>query len=174
MARDEVVFSEIHGPLDAVVERDETRWTLVLRRAFRHDAKRLWEMLVDPARLRKWSPIVPDRPLTSVGPATCRENPDDAPNDAEVLLVDPPHVLVHRWGTDLMRWTVTPSDDGCVLELRQTFDDRSMAPAYAAGWQVCLGRLAAEDDTDRERVTGPRALDYGWPDLRDSYESGWS
>ncbi|GAA0239616.1 SRPBCC family protein [Cryptosporangium japonicum] len=163
----------MHAPIDAALERDGERWTLVLRRQFRHDAKRLWEMLVDPARLATWSPIVPDRPLTSVGPATCRENPGDEPNDAEVLLVDPPHLLVHRWGTDLLRWTVTPADDGAVLELRQTFDDRSSAPMTAAGWQVCLGVLAAGDGTGRERATGRQARDYDWDDLRERYAAAW-
>lgn len=38
----------------------------------------------------------------------------------------------------------------------------------AAGWQVCLGRLAAEDGTDRERPTGQRAMAYGWQQLHDS------
>jgi uncharacterized protein YndB with AHSA1/START domain len=130
-------------------------------------------MLVDPAHLRRWSPVVPDRPLTSPGPATCRENPGDEPNDAEVLVVEPPHTLVHQWGDDLLRWTITPAEGGAVLELRQTFDDRAAAASYAAGWQVCLGRLAAEDDSPRERVTGPRALDYGWPDLRERYDAAW-
>lgn len=167
---DATIVAEIQSPVEVLLERDEERWTLVMRRSFRHTAERLWQMITDPAELKRWSPVVPDRPLTEPGPATCRENPGDDPIDAEVLVVNAPRLLVHRWGTDLLRWTVTPDGNGAVLELRQTFADHAMASSYAAGWQVCLGCLAATaDGISRERVTGQRALAYGWRELHDRY-----
>ncbi len=168
--RDETIAAAIHQPVEALVEHEGNTWTLVMRRRFAHPPERLWRMLTEPDRLGRWSPIVPDRPLTAPGPATSRENPGDDPVDTEVLLVDPPHRLVHRWAADVLSWTLTPGATGTVLELRQTTGDRGSSVAMAAGWQVCLGRLAAEDGTARERPTGRRALAYGWQELYERYE----
>lgn len=167
---DEVIAEQIHAPMEVVLELEDDRWTLVMRRRFRHAPQKLWAMLTEPAGLARWSPIVPNRPLTEPGPATCRENPGDAPIDAEVLVADAPRLLVHRWGADLLRWTLAADGDHTILELRQTTGDRPGAVMLAAGWQVCLARLAAEDGTDRERPTGQRALAYGWQKLHDEYQ----
>lgn len=169
--RDEVVAAGVRAPIEVLLELDEDRWTIVMRRRFPHGPQRLWTMLTDPVELVRWSPIVPDRPLTEPGPATSRENSGDEPVDAEVLVVDPPRLLVHRWGADLIRWTLTPDVDGTILELRQTTGEVRGAVMLAAGWQVCLARLAAEDGTDRERPTGQRAMAYGWQELHDEYRS---
>lgn len=168
---DERIAAEVRAPTEVALESDGARWTLVLRRRFRHDPERLWRMLTDPDRQARWSPVVTDRPLTEPGPATSRENPGDEPRDAEVLVADAPRLLVHRWGRDLLRWTIAPTQDGTLLELRQTFDDRAWGAALAAGWQVCLGALAATDDgIERERPVGQRAMAYGWQELHDRYE----
>ena len=169
--RDEAVIAHVNAPIEVLLELDEDRWTLVMRRRFPHSTQTLWAMLTDPAKLAHWSPIVPNRPLTEPGPAACRENPGDEPVDAEVLVAESPRQLVHRWGSDLLRWTLTPDGDGTVLELRQTTDDRAAATMLTAGWQVCLARLAAEDGTDRERPTGQRAMSYGWQQLHDHYQA---
>lgn len=170
-APDPRTLAEVQRPVDASLERAGERWVLVMQRRFEHPPERLWRMLTEPSELARWSPAVPDRPLTSIGPASCRENPGDDPVDAEVLVANAPRELVHRWGGHVLRWTVTPQGDGALLELRQTFDDRTFAAMLAAGWQVCFGRLAAEDGTERERPTGERALAYRWEELRDNYEA---
>ncbi|MBD8060011.1 SRPBCC domain-containing protein [Cellulomonas sp. JH27-2] len=169
--RDEQVAAAVHEPIEARVARDGATWTLVMRRHFRHRPALLWRMLTEPELLVRWSPIVPDRALTTPGPATSRENHEDDPVDTEVLAVEAPRELVHRWGADVMRWTITPAPDGAVLELRQQLGDRASAAALAAGWQVCLGRLATEDGSDRERATGRRAMAYGWQELHDRYRT---
>ena len=168
--RDEIIAAQVRAPIEVLLEPDQDRWTLVMRRRVSRSPLQLWATLTQPAELARWSPIVPDRPLTGPGPAGCRENPGDDPIDAEVLVVDVPRQLVHRWGSDLLRWTLTPDGgDATVLELRQTVGETTPAVMVAAGWQVCLGRLAAEDGTDRERPTGQRAMAYGWQDLHDEY-----
>ncbi len=167
--RHDAIYSSIHAPIHVSVERDDARWTLVLRREFPQGPERLWSMLTDPARLARWSPIVPDRPLTSTGPATCRENQGDEPVDAEVLVVDSPRHLVHRWGPYVLSWTITAADGGSLLELRQSLASSHEA-VLAAGWQVCFGRLAIDrEGTELERVVGRRALAYGWQELHDKY-----
>ena len=159
--RDEVVVAHIHEPLEVVLQHDGD-WTLVLRREFPHPVEKLWRMITEPELLARWSPIVPDRALTSPGQATCRENPGDDPLDAEVLIADAPRKLVHRWGIDVVSWTISHTPSGSRLELRQQLSDHRPAAMYAGGWQVCLGRLAAEEDgVERERVVGERAWAYG-------------
>ncbi len=159
---DEAIAAQIRAPLEVLLQHDEPEWTLVIRRRFPHPPEKLWRMITQPESLARWSPVVPDRPLTTTGPATCRENPGDDPLDASVLIADPPRKLVHRWGPGLLEWTITGTTQGAALELRQTLSDHDRAGRYAAGWQVCLGRLAAEDEgVQRERVVGERARAYG-------------
>ena len=168
---DEAVAAQVRAPIEVLLELDQDRWTIVMRRRFPHDLQKLWLMITDPAKLARWSPIVPDRPMSTPGPAFSRENPEDVPVDAEVLVADVPGLLIHRWGADLLRWTLTPDGDGTVLELRQTTGESTAAVMLAAGWQICLARLAAEDGTERERPTGQRAMSYGWQELHDEYRS---
>jgi uncharacterized protein YndB with AHSA1/START domain len=174
LAPDPRTAEEVRHPIDVALRRANGRWELVMRRRFTHSPQRLWEMLTDPFELARWSPIVPDRPLTTNGPATSRENIGDEAVSAEVLVADEPHELVHRWRGDTLRWIITPLNDGAQLELQHRFDDQESAPLFAAGWRVCLGRLAAEDGTERERATGQRALAYDWAVLREQYESDFA
>lgn len=167
------------APIAATLtESDGGGWTLVMQRRLRHAPVRVWPMLTRPDLLTRWSPVVPDRVLDSLGPATSRENPEDDPVDAEVLFVEPPHELVHRWREDTLRWTLEPLGDGTLLTLHHSFADRSTTPSYGAGWHVCLGTLSALDDfgPDRlddpaapSRVVGGVAVDYGWQRLYDAY-----
>jgi uncharacterized protein YndB with AHSA1/START domain len=155
---------------EATVIEVEGRCVLTMTREFQHEVERMWSKLTDPDELRKWSPVVPDRALTSTGPATARENPESDPVDAEVLVVDRPRELSHRWGLHVLRWTLTPTVNGCRLTLEQTFDDREERGSFAAGWHLCLAVLtAALDDREVERVVGSRAGDYGWQSLEARY-----
>lgn len=171
-AVDEVIVREVRVPLHARLEPDDGRWTLVVRRHLPDDPDALWLALTDPERLARWSPIVPDRALVTLGPATSREKPGDDPIDAEVLEAAQPRLLAHRWGRDVLRWAISPADQGSTLELRQTLADPAMASSLAAGWRICLATLAASHDgAEHERVVGQRALDYGWQQLRDRFEA---
>jgi uncharacterized protein YndB with AHSA1/START domain len=104
-----------------------------MTRTLRHPRERVWAYLTDPRLLSEWSPLVPDRPLTSVGPATARETPEHSPFDAEVLVSDPPRELVHRWGGQVLRCTLAPTPTGSQLTLQHTFDDRNENGSYGAG-----------------------------------------
>ncbi|WP_430782777.1 SRPBCC family protein [Actinoplanes sp. G11-F43] len=149
------------------------RWVLAMSRELPHPPERVWPRLTEPALLHTWSPVVPDRPLDSPGPARSRENPEDPWLDAEVLIADAPLELVHRWGDDLLRWTLTPTAAGCRLTLEHTFADRDGSAMYAAGWHICQASLAARlDGDDSPRVAGAAARDHGWAELRDAYATG--
>ncbi|WP_454295013.1 SRPBCC domain-containing protein [Salana multivorans] len=168
---DEEITAQIHAPINVLLQQDGPEWTLVMRRTFPHAPERVWRMLTQPTLLARWSPVVPDRPLDEPGPATCRENPGDEAINAEVLIADPPRKLVHRWGPEVLEWTITADAEGSRLELRQALGDPGPASRYAAGWRVCLGRLAAEQEgVERERVVGERAWAYGCRELIEHYQ----
>ncbi len=93
--------------MDATLHNRDGAWVLTLEREFAHPPEVVWPWLTDPERLARWSPIVPDRPLDAPGARRVRENPGDEPVDGEVLSVDPPRELVHRWGEDLVRWRLS-------------------------------------------------------------------
>ncbi|MCI9889728.1 SRPBCC family protein [Micrococcales bacterium 31B] len=169
---DPVIVDAIAAPLAASLHRQGGRARLTLSRELPHAPEALWALLTRPERLSLWSPIVPDRPLDSVGPALSRENPGEAPTRADVTAVEPGVRLTHHWGDDVLTWTVTPGASGAWLELSQDCADPLTAPDLAAGWRVCLGRLAEEDGAERERPTGMRALAYGWSGLREEYVAG--
>jgi uncharacterized protein YndB with AHSA1/START domain len=157
-------------PLQGTLENRDGRWVLTLERDFAHPVDRVWPWLVEPDRLRRWSPIVPDKRFDEVGPRQVRENPGDEPATGDVIAVDPPHELVHRWGDDTIRWRLSPTATGCRLTLEQTMSERDRAAGNAAGWHVCLdvpdGALAGMASS---RVVGQDALSHGWESLRDGY-----
>ena len=157
-------------PLQGTLENRDGAWVLTLERDIAHPAEKVWPWLTDPDRLRQWSPVVPDRAFDEIGPRQVRENPDDEPVTGDVLAVNPPHELVHRWGDNVVRWQLSPTDQGCRLTLEQSIPQRDGAAGNAAGWHVCLdvleGTLAG---TASSRVVGPDALDHGWESLRDGY-----
>ncbi len=145
------------------------RWVLRMTRELAHDVERVWFKLTEPDELRKWSPIIPDHSLTSVGPATARESPDRDAVDAEVLVSDRPRELSHRWGPHILRWTLTPTASG---SLEHTFDERADRGSFGAGWHLCLAVLSAVlDGHDVERVVGSRAIDYDWQSLEARYRA---
>lgn len=145
-------------------------------------ASRLWDHLTRPELLALWSPIVPDRPLTEVGPALSRETPDGPTTEARVIELEPGTVLRHAWGPAEVLWELTGSAapvDGSAhgvaapsthLALTQTFAQQELVPMTAAGWHVCLTVLSLVlDGQDVERVVGEDAMAVGWGGLRDAY-----
>ncbi|HEY2286273.1 MAG TPA: SRPBCC family protein [Streptosporangiaceae bacterium] len=159
-------------PAQAALTEADGRWVLTMTRELAHPPERVWPMLTQPEQLSRWSPVVPDRPLTSPGPALARENPGDPAVDVTVVSCDPPRELVHHWGGHLLRWVVTPVAGGSRLTLEQTFDQPADAAMYAAGWHLCLAVLIlAGRGPDVDRIVGERARDFGWAQLRDRYQA---
>jgi uncharacterized protein YndB with AHSA1/START domain len=157
-------------PLQATLENRDGAWVLTMERDLAQPPEKVWPWLTDPDRLRQWSPVVPDKPFDEVGPRQVRENPDDEPVTGDVLAVNPPRELVHRWGDDVLRWRLSPTVTGCRLTLEQSTSDRDRAAVNAAGWHVCLDVLEkALEGTASSRVVGQDALDHGWESLRDRY-----
>lgn len=175
MTDDRIIHEIESNPVTATTLTHEVAgWTMTMRRRLAEPPERIWPMLTEPDRLRRWSPIVADRILDVPGPATAREHPDSEPVTIDVLGVKSPRELVHRWEDDVLRWLLEPDGESARLTLEQVFDDPSVAPSSAGGWHICLSTLGAvvvHDDV--ERVVGPDASAYGFEQLRDAYAEQW-
>ena len=151
---------------DLPVRAELADGSLVMEVDLAGTAAQLWEALTDPAQLARWSPVVPDRALTSPGPALSRENPGEDPVTADVLAIAGEHALTHRWGESTLGWMV---DEG-QLDLQVTLPDPQQAQYFAAGWHVCLAVLDARlEGLDQQRLVGMDALEHGWEELRARY-----
>lgn len=162
------------GPLaDANYEEDaDGRWTLVFIRDLRHPPEKVWAALTDPAQLNAWAPYLAGRDLSEPGDVTLTMVDGDTrePLPARVTRAERPSLLEYTWGTDLLRWELTPTGTGTRLVLRHTVTDQDWLPKVAAGWHLCLD--VAERLLDGDPVgpiRGSDALKHGWDDLRQGY-----
>ncbi len=61
--------------------------------------------------------------------------------EGQVLDVDEPNLLVFSWGDEILRFELSPDDGGTLLVLIDELPPGAAA-RNAAGWEVCLDRLA--------------------------------
>ncbi|HEY7256601.1 MAG TPA: SRPBCC family protein [Solirubrobacterales bacterium] len=137
----------------AKLEEIEGRPALRLERLLNHPAERVWRALTDPEEQLAWHPTPAEFQPAVGGRATwVTETPfPDIMTEGQVTEWDPPRLLAYTWVTegeepDHLRWELRPHDDGCLLILVHTFEDRLKAARDGAGWHVCLDALAAELD----------------------------
>jgi len=94
------------------------------------------------------------------GRGQVREQPGDEPIDGEVISVDPPRALIHRWAGTWCAGGSHPPPSVALLTLEQTMQQRDPAAMNAAGWDVCLTVLdEVLGGADTPRATGPAALE---------------
>ncbi|HTN22955.1 MAG TPA: SRPBCC family protein [Solirubrobacteraceae bacterium] len=144
---------------------DATRTPPVLRfeRRLPHPVARVWRAITDPEDLRNWFPGVPNFTLEA-GAAFVVEG--DAGGSGRIVELDPPRLLAFSWGEDVLRFELTPDGDGCLLTFTHAFGDLSRAAQTAAGWELCLDRLAAQVAGE---PIGERASLERWPQLHERY-----
>jgi hypothetical protein len=66
--------------------------------------------------------------------------------EGTISVFDPPRTLQFTWGEDLLRFELTPDDDGTVMTFTATMEQYGKAARDGAGWHVCLERLVIELD----------------------------
>jgi hypothetical protein len=87
------------------------------------------------------------------------------PFDGEVIVYEPESLIEFRWGTDIIRLEIVPSEAGCTLTLFDTIDDLGKGARDGAGWHVCLEALAhALAGTDPPETVGER-----WQEVHAGY-----
>ena len=150
---------------DAILQDRDGRSVLRFERALRQPPERVWSALVEPGEQRSWHPT-PFEFEPAVGGAVTYLAGGDVPEmpSGQVTEYEPPRVLAHTWDDDLLRWEVSPTEEGSLLVLTHTFDDPLKAARDAAGWHVCLDSLAALLAGDRERSPGD------WRELNAQYQ----
>jgi len=166
------------GPPQPVAQaRYAGRWTLRFTQVFPHPAQAVWAALTEPDELGAWAPYSADRNLGTVGPATLTlaEGARGTTFDGTVTLAQRPVALAHAWGRHRLHWELRLVGSGTELTLLHSLgegDDEAELASLAAGWHLCL--LVAErllDGTPIGRIFGATALDYGFDDLQQRYES---
>jgi uncharacterized protein YndB with AHSA1/START domain len=157
--------------VNATLETIDGRPTLRFERRFAHPAEKVWKAITDPAELTHWFPqdlvgtFAPGEKLRFAfrGELPVLDGKAVPDFTGEVLEIDPPHLLAYTWGEDILRFTLTPDGDGCLLVFTDTLADRGKSARDGAGWHVCLLALDARLDGT------PKPDDDQWKDLYDTY-----
>ncbi len=123
----------------------------------------VWRALTDPEGLRGWFPCSISAQRWQVGGALTFEFPGQAQFTMEgvVLECDPPRVLGYLWGAETLRFELAPVPGGTRLVMVDELP-APLAARNAAGWHVCLDRLAG-----RQSAEGS----WGWRRLFERYSA---
>jgi uncharacterized protein YndB with AHSA1/START domain len=157
---------------DAVLQDRDGRTALRFERPLGYPPERVWRALTESEELLAWhpTPFELDPALGGTVRYIAAEGfPEFA--DGEVLEYDPPRLLAYTWGEDHLRWELSPREDGCLLILTHTFDDRLKAARDGAGWHFCLrwlARMLDGEETGRGEQAG--GVPRGWRELNRAYE----
>ena len=127
------------------VSRDEQGYSLVLEREYPVEIERVWQALVDPARLRGWlGNVVID---ARVGGSFEIDFDGEDRAGGPILCYDPPRVLEFEWGErgepSVVRFELEPVASGTRLRLTHSLQSASMARGTCAGWHAHLDLFEA-------------------------------
>jgi uncharacterized protein YndB with AHSA1/START domain len=129
-----------HGTYETI----EGKPALRFERRLAHPVGAVWRALIEPDRLRQWFPSTVSGDFTLGGRLRFGFEQHDVPDmEGEVTELEPPRLLAFHWGEDHLRFELEPDGDGCRLRFTCVLDARDKAARDAAGWHVCLDRLAA-------------------------------
>jgi uncharacterized protein YndB with AHSA1/START domain len=109
----------------------------------------VWRAITDREQLRSWFPcdVVVAGGRWEVGAAITFTFPPeviDMTLTGEVLAVDEPRALAFTWGDETLRFELSSQGGGTRLVLIDELP-AGIAARNAAGWDVCLDRLAGLD-----------------------------
>jgi uncharacterized protein YndB with AHSA1/START domain len=162
---------------DATLEERDGKPALRFERTLRHAPERVWLALTEPEQEAAWHPT-PARFEPRVG-GRVEYVPGghvaDMP-DGEVTDYDPPRLLGYYWTADgvesnHLRFEIRPHDEGSVLTLIHSFEDRLKSARDGAGWHVCLEALAGALEGPGAAPEHGRLDSTGqWPALNSRYQ----
>jgi uncharacterized protein YndB with AHSA1/START domain len=117
------------------------RPTVRVERHYPHPIEKVWRAVTTSEHLEKWFPSPVDIDLRSGGSLRFGAfgGTDGATGIIEV--VDAPRRLTFTWGTDQLTFELASEGDGTNFALTHSFDQRSGAPSFATGWELCLAGL---------------------------------
>jgi uncharacterized protein YndB with AHSA1/START domain len=157
---------------DAILSDEHGRAMLRFERVLAHSPERVWQALTQREQLEAWHPTPFDLQGRQGGSIAYVEDERwPTMGSGEVIAYDPPSLLEHTWGDDLLRWELRPHGDGCLLLLTHVFDDRMKAARDAAGWHLCIEALEAslsrKAHSEQADADGPPS---GWRELNAQYQ----
>lgn len=133
--------------MEATLEQDGPRYTLLVQRRLAHPPEKVWRVLTERGLLKQWFPCDVDGEW-KVGAElrfTFQHGEGGGLSEeelrGEVLSVDEPRLMEFRWGTHLLKYELTPDGSGCRFRLSESFEDPSWGARNAAGWELCLENL---------------------------------
>jgi uncharacterized protein YndB with AHSA1/START domain len=132
--------------MTATLDTDGTTSTLRFERRLGHDPERVWRAVTEPDELRAWFPaaVIYEQ---HVGAPMQFDFGGEHGQDVwpgEVLEWDPPSVFAFAWGEDILRFAISPADDGTLLVFTHRFEHEPGKPARdAAGWEACFAAFDA-------------------------------
>lgn len=133
---------------DATLITDGDQTAVRLERELPDPPEVVWDALTEREQLRHWFPcdVVVAGGEWRVGAEITFLFPPDVIEMTlvgEVLEVERPHRLAFSWGEEMLRFELNARDAGTRLVLIDTLP-ASAAARNAAGWEVCLDRLAGD------------------------------
>jgi uncharacterized protein YndB with AHSA1/START domain len=161
------------------LEERDGRPSLRFERVLPHAPERVWRALTDPGEQFAWHPTPARFELEVGGRVAYLEGGYVAGMaEGEVTACEPPRLLAYTWPageppSNHLRWELAPHDDGCLLTLVQSFEDRARAVDYSAGWHICLDAFAERLNGERgdgERPAANRHEQAPYPELEALYE----
>ncbi len=116
------------------------RPTVRVERRYPHPIDKVWLAVTTPEHLGKWFPSPVEVDLRPGGAMRFGAFSGKAASGT-VEELDAPKRLTFMWGTDRLTFELEPDGDGTRFALTHSFDDRSGAPSFATGWELCLDGL---------------------------------
>jgi uncharacterized protein YndB with AHSA1/START domain len=137
-----------------------------------HPPEKVWAAITEPEHLASWFPTTIDGDQAAGSPLRFEFRDNDLPGfDGQMVVFSPYTVVEFDWGPDRLRIELAADGDGTVLTLIDTFPEYGKAARDAAGWHVCLDRLAGLGAPDWQALNdeyaarfGPKAATVGKPE----------
>ena len=153
----------MYGTLERL---DNGLWQLRFTRTLRHPPERVWRAITEPEHLAHWFPTTIEGERAAGARLRFVFPGDQAPPfEGEMRAFEPPSLMELQWGPDIVRLELAPSEEGTVLTLLDTLDERGKAARDGAGWHTCLDALAAHLRGEQE---ARKSMDT-WKDVHPHY-----
>ena len=139
-------------------------------RRYPHSVDRVWRAVTEPEELGHWFPAAVEVDLSEGGAMRFTfPGGEMEPTDGRVIALDPPRRFAFRWGEEELRIELEPDGEGCRLRFTHLISTSEQAARDAAGWHVCLDRLAAELGGDAGEAPGTEATSE-WREHYEEYQ----
>ncbi|HWF36649.1 MAG TPA: SRPBCC family protein [Solirubrobacteraceae bacterium] len=129
----------MYGTLEQL---DDGSWQLRFTRTLRHPVETVWRAISEPEHLARWFPTTIEGERAAGAPLRFSFPGGQAPSfDGEMIACEPPSVMELRWGPDVVRLELRPTDEGTELTLLDRLEELGKAARDGAGWHTCLDAL---------------------------------